>query len=67
MESVGSGPNSFRWPAEEDIIDYKKQDILCTIDAPFPNGTFYRNEPVYSFSNETLEHISMAYGLNFSP
>ena len=53
--------NNFRWPGNEDSLQYTDEEILCVIEPPDPNGAFYRDEPIYTFSPETLNKILEAY------
>ena len=53
--------NNFRWPKKEDVLEYPLVDLLCAIDPPFLNGNFCRDDPVFSFSAESIENIKIAF------
>ena len=61
MERCQSSTNNFRWPGDEDSLPYNDDEILCAIEPPCPNGTFYRDELVYTFSSEIMKKISEFY------
>ena len=49
--------NNFRWPEQDDILEYPLSDVICTLDAPDPNGNICREQAVLSFSKEMLEKV----------
>ena len=53
--------NLFWRPSNDDVLQYPDEDILCVIEPPSPNGSFYRDEPILMFSGETLAKILAAY------
>ena len=54
------GSANFRWPPTEDKLEYRNEDILCSIEAPYPTGSFYRDQPLYSFPSDTQGWVSAA-------
>jgi len=49
--------NNFRWPDQDDILEYPLSDVICTLDAPDPNGNIYCEQAVLSSSKEMLEKV----------
>ena len=59
MERV-MGSANFWWPPTENKLDYRNEDILCSIEAMYPTDSFYRDQPFYSFPSDTQGWVSAA-------
>ena len=47
---------------DEDSLYDSNKDVICRMEPPLPNGEFYRDDPVYVFSPETLQKTHAAFG-----
>ena len=52
-----SGPKSFRWPENDDIVWYEAKHVLGKIEPPLPDGTFARMTPQLVFDKNTTIYI----------
>ena len=55
MECETHGKNNFKWPVRDDILHYDNEDILCSIEPPFPISRRF-----YGLSNNDFTKASKA-------